>query len=107
MKFNLSEWALKHRSFVIFCMIAATIGGAVSYFRLGRDEDPAFIIKTMVVQAAWPGASLNDTLQQVTERLERTLQETPSLDFVRSYTSAGRHDDLRYSEASDQGGGGS
>jgi multidrug efflux pump subunit AcrB len=89
MKFNLSEWALKHRSFVIFCMIAATIGGTVSYFRLGRDEDPAFIIKTMVVQAAWPGASLNDTLQQVTERLERTLQETPSLNYVRSYTSAG------------------
>src|SRR5271165_1546445 len=89
MKFNLSEWALKHRSFVIFCMIAATIGGTVSYFRLGRDEDPAFIIKTMVVQAGWPGASLNDTLQQVTERLERTLQETPGLDFVRSYTSAG------------------
>ena len=89
MKFNLSEWALKHRSFVIFCMIAATIGGTVSYFRLGRAEDPSFIIKTMVVQAAWPGASLNDTLQQVTERLERTLQETPSLDFVRSYTSAG------------------
>jgi multidrug efflux pump subunit AcrB len=89
MKFNLSEWALQHRSFVIFCMIAATIGGSVSYFRLGRDEDPAFTIKTMVVQAAWPGASLNDTLLQVTERLERTLQETPSLDFVRSYTSAG------------------
>ncbi len=89
MKFNLSEWALKHRSFVIFFMIAATIGGAISYFRLGRDEDPAFIIKTMVVQAAWPGASLNDTLQQVTERLERKLQETPGLDFVRSYTSAG------------------
>ena len=89
MNFNLSEWALKHRSFVIFCMIAATIGGTVSYFRLGRAEDPSFIIKTMVVQAAWPGASLNDTLQQVTERLERTLQETPSLDFVRSYTSAG------------------
>src|SRR5580704_2786748 len=89
MNFNLSEWALKHRSFVIFCMIAATIGGTVSYFRLGRAEDPAFTIKTMVVQAAWPGASLNDTLQQVTERLERTLQETPSLDFVRSYTSAG------------------
>jgi multidrug efflux pump len=89
MKFNLLEWALKHRSFVIFCMIAETIGGTVSYFRLSRAEDPSFIIKTMVVQAAWPGASLNDTLQQVTERLERTLQETPSLDFVRSYTSAG------------------
>lgn len=90
MKFNLSEWALNHRSFVIFCMVAATIAGTISYFRLGRDEDPAFVIKTMVVQASWPGASLNDTLLQVTERLERTLQETPGLDFVRSNTSAGR-----------------
>jgi multidrug efflux pump subunit AcrB len=90
MKFNLSEWALNHRSFVIFCMVAATIAGTISYLRLGRDEDPAFVIKTMVVQASWPGASLNDTLLQVTERLERTLQETPRLDFVRSNTSAGR-----------------
>jgi multidrug efflux pump subunit AcrB len=89
MKFNLSEWALNHRSFVIFCMFAASIAGMVSFLRLGRNEDPAFVIKTMVVQAAWPGATLDDTLQQVTERLERTLQETPSLDFVRSYTSAG------------------
>jgi multidrug efflux pump len=89
MKFNLSEWALKHRSFVIYCMVAAIIAGMVSYLRLGRNEDPAFVIKTMVVQAAWPGATLNDTLHQITERLERTLQETPSLDFVRSYTSAG------------------
>ena len=88
MKFNLLEWALKHRSFVIFCMIAATIGGTVCYFRLSRAEDPSFIIKTMVVQAAWPGASLNDTLQQVTERLERTLQETPSLDFSFAATRA-------------------
>ena len=58
----------------------------VSYYRLGRSEDPSFIIKTMVVQAAWPGATVEDTLKQVTERLERTLQETPNLDFLRSYT---------------------
>ena len=86
---NLSEWALKHRSFVIYIMVAAVIAGMVAYYRLGRNEDPPFIIKTMVVQAAWPGATLEDTLQQVTERLERALQETPSLDFVRSYSSAG------------------
>ena len=86
---NLSEWALKHRSFVIYVMVAAVIAGLVAFNRLGRNEDPAFIIKTMIVQAAWPGATLDDTLLQVTERLERKLQETPGLDFVRSFTSAG------------------
>ena len=57
--------------------------------RLGRNEDPTFIIKTMVVKAAWPGATVEDTLNQITERLERTLEETPHLDFLRSYTTAG------------------
>ena len=70
-------------------MIIAVIAGIFSYFRLGRSEDPSFIIKTMVVQAAWPGATVEDTLKQVTERLERKLQETPHLDFIRSFTSAG------------------
>src|SRR5262249_25767897 len=86
---NLSDWALKDRSFVIYLMIASVIAGLVSYYRLGRNEDPAFIIKTMIVQAAWPGATMDDTLKQVTERLERTLQETPNLDFVRSFTRPG------------------
>jgi multidrug efflux pump subunit AcrB len=70
-------------------MIALMIVGAMSYYRLGRNEDPAFTFRTMVVQAAWPGATLQETLDQVTERIERTLQETPSLDFLRSYTRAG------------------
>ena len=86
---NLSEWALKHRSLVAYLMIVAVIAGALSYFRLGRSEDPTFIIKTMVVQAAWPGATVEETLKQVTERLERKLQETPHLDFLRSFTRAG------------------
>jgi len=87
---NLSEWALKHRSFMIYCMIAVTIAGLGAYFQLGRNEDPEFTFRTMVVQAAWPGATLDETLQQVTERLERKLQETRDLDFLRSYTSAGQ-----------------
>src|SRR5262245_66151332 len=87
---NLSEWALRHRSLVAYIMIVAVIAGVYSYFRLGRSEDPSFIIKTMVVQAAWPGATVEDTIKQVTERLERKLQETPKLDFLRSYTTAGR-----------------
>jgi multidrug efflux pump subunit AcrB len=90
MQFNLSKWALEHRSFVVYLMIAATIAGLGSFYRLGRDEDPPFVIKTMVVQAAWPGANLDDTLLQVTDRLERTLQETPNLDFLRSFTSPGK-----------------
>jgi multidrug efflux pump subunit AcrB len=89
MRFNLSEWALGNRSLVVYFMIVAVAAGIMSYKRLGRAEDPTFIIKTMVVQAAWPGATLEDTLNQVTERLERTLQETPKLDFLRSYTNAG------------------
>ena len=86
---NLSEWALKHRSLVAYIMIVAVIAGVLSYFRLGRSEDPTFIIKTMIVQAAWPGATIEETLKQVTERLERKLQETPHLDFLRSFTRAG------------------
>jgi multidrug efflux pump len=86
---NLSEWALTHRSLTIFLMMVAVGAGVISYFRLGRSEDPSFVIKTMVVQAAWPGATAEETLKQVTERLERTLQETPRLDYLRSFTRAG------------------
>ncbi len=86
---NLSAWALRHRSFVIYCMIAVIVAGLHSYFSLGRDEDPNFTFRTMVVQALWPGATIDETLKQVTERIERKLQETKSLDFIRSYTTAG------------------
>ena len=56
-EFNLSAWALRNRSIVAYLMIVMMIAGVIAYFRLGRSEDPTFIIKTMVVQAAWPGAS--------------------------------------------------
>ncbi len=86
---NLSAWALQHRSFMIYCMIAVVVAGVTSYLNLGRDEDPNFTFRTMVVQAAWPGATIDETMKQVTERLERKLQETRSLDFLRSYTRPG------------------
>src|SRR5262249_56143717 len=89
MGFNPSAWALKHRSFVVYCMIAASLAGAFAFYRLGRAEDPPFTIRTMVVKAAWPGATIDETLLQVTERLERTLEETPHLDFLRSFTKPG------------------
>ena len=87
---NLSEWALANRSMVIFLMIVAVVAGTFSFQRLGRGEDPAFTFRTMVVSAAWPGATVEETLNQVTERLERTIQETDYLDRVRSYTTAGQ-----------------
>ncbi|MFO0994009.1 MAG: efflux RND transporter permease subunit [Hyphomicrobiales bacterium] len=87
--FNLSDWALKHRSLVVYMMIVAVVAGLAAYYRLGRNEDPSFVIKTMVVSAAWPGASVEETLNQLTERIERKLEETPHLDFLRSYTKPG------------------
>ena len=87
---NLSDWALRHRALVWFLMVIIVAMGLFSYRRLGRNEDPDFTIKTMVVQAGWPGATVDDTLKQVTDRIEKKLQETPGLDFIRSYTTAGR-----------------
>ncbi len=87
---NLSEWALRHRALIWFLMVIIVAMGLLSYKRLGRNEDPDFTIKTMVVQAGWPGATVDETLNQVTDRIEKKLQETPGLDFVRSFTTAGR-----------------
>ena len=87
---NLSEWALSKRSLVVFLMILAVVAGTISFTNLGRGEDPAFTFRSMVVGAAWPGATVEETMQQVTERLERTLQETDHLERVRSYTTAGQ-----------------
>ena len=86
---NLSEWAITHRSLVAYLMIAAVLAGVLSFLRLGRAEDPSFTFRTMVVSAAWPGATVDETILQVTERLERKLQETPYLENIRSYTTAG------------------
>ena len=87
---NLSEWALAKRSLVVFLMIVAVVAGTFSFMNLGRGEDPAFTFRTMVVAAAWPGATVDETLNQVTERIERKLQETDYLERVRSYTTAGQ-----------------
>jgi multidrug efflux pump subunit AcrB len=88
--FNLSDWALHHRSFVWYLLIIALIAGTFSYLRLGREEDPAFTIKTMIIQAALPGATAEQTLTQVTDRIEKKLQDLDSLDFTRSVTSPGK-----------------
>ncbi|WP_085702752.1 efflux RND transporter permease subunit [Pseudomonas sp. B15(2017)] len=87
--FNLSEWALKHQSFVWYLMFVALLMGVFSYFNLGREEDPSFTIKTMVIQTRWPGATQEETLKQVTDRIEKKLEELDSLDYVKSYTRPG------------------
>jgi multidrug efflux pump len=71
-------------------MLVIAVAGIASYLRLGRSEDPDFTVKTMVVQVAWPGATVGDTLEQITDRVERKLQETPNLDYLKSYTIAGQ-----------------
>ena len=90
MNLNLTEWATRHRSLVIYFMLVIVVAGVGSYLRLGRSEDPDFTVKTMVVQVGWPGATVSDTLQQITDRLERKLQETPNLDYLKSYTTPGK-----------------
>lgn len=87
--FNLSEWALNHRSLVWYFMIVSTIAGLVSYFNLGRAEDPDFTIKTMIIQAAWPGATVEQTMSQVTDRIEKKLEEIATLEYSKSINTAG------------------
>ncbi len=88
-RFNLSDWALRHRSFVWFLLIASMIAGAISYNNLGREEDPNFTIKVMVISAALPGATIDETRDQVTARIERKLEELDELYFTRSVTMPG------------------
>lgn len=88
--FNLSAWALQQQPLIIFLMLATLLGGAYAYLHLGRNEDPPFTIKTMVVQANWPGASVTDSINLVTDKLEEKLEEVPYLDRLDSYTRAGQ-----------------
>ena len=87
---NLSEWAINHRALVTFFMLFVAVAGVNAYLHLGRNEDPEFTIKTMVVQAYLPGATVKETTEQLTDKIEKKLQETPSLDYIRSYTLSGQ-----------------
>lgn len=88
-RMNLSDWALRHRSFIFFLMLACTLAGTLDFFRLGRSEDPVFTVKTMLVKAVWPGASIDETVNLVTDKLEKKLEEVPNLDYLKSETKAG------------------
>ncbi len=72
---NLSAWAAARQSLIIYFMLTALVAGIASFIKLGRAEDPVFTIRTMLVRAIWPGATLPDMIDQVTERIERKLQE--------------------------------
>ncbi|MGV1925059.1 efflux RND transporter permease subunit [Agrobacterium tumefaciens] len=89
-KFNLSDWALEHRSLVWYFMLVFVLAGVFSYLNLGREEDPNFTIKTMVISAQWPGASAEEVARQVTDRIEKKLEELDNLDYLRSQTVAGK-----------------
>jgi multidrug efflux pump subunit AcrB len=86
---NLSAWATRSRALTVYLMVVAVIAGGFAFVNLGRDEDPTFTIKTMLVTAVWPGATMEETLDQLTDRLERRLEETTGLDALRSITRPG------------------
>ncbi|KAB2919230.1 MAG: efflux RND transporter permease subunit [Hyphomicrobiaceae bacterium] len=87
--FNLSRWAIDHGSFTAFLLVLLLAAGAFSLLRIGQKEDPDFTFRVMVVQVLWPGATAEEMQDQVVDKIERKLQETPGLDFIRSYTRPG------------------
>lgn len=87
---NLAEWAIKHKPVVYFFIFFILLGGLWSYFHLGRSEDPDFTIRQAVVSAAWPGATAEQITEQVTDPLEKKLQDTKGLDYLKSFTHDGK-----------------
>lgn len=88
-RFNVSRWALEHPALTRYLMVVLMVLGIAAYFQLGQDEDPPFTFRAMVVQAFWPGASAQQMAEQVTDKIEKTLQEVPYSDRIRSYTKPG------------------
>ena len=88
-RFNLSQWALDHQAFTRYLMIVLMLLGVAAYFQLGQDEDPPFTFRAMVVRAYWPGATAQQMAEQVSDRIEKTLQEVPYADKIRSYSKPG------------------
>lgn len=88
-RFNLSEWAISHRAFTGFVLVLLVAGGIFAYFMLEQREDPKFTFRVMVVKTLYPGATALEVEEQVTDRLEKKLQELPHLDYLRSYSKPG------------------
>ncbi len=87
--FNLSKWALDHPALTRYLMVVLMLLGFAAYFQLGQDEDPPFTFRVMVVRTYWPGATAQQVAEQVTDKIERTLQEVPYADKIRSYSKPG------------------
>ena len=87
--FNLSAWALKNRTLVLYAMALLALIGAMSYGKLGQSEDPPFTFRAMVVRTLWPGASAEEVARQVTDRIERKLLETGKYENLRAYSRPG------------------
>lgn len=87
--FNISRWALEHPALTRYLMVVLMVLGFAAYFQLGQDEDPPFTFRAMVVQAVWPGATAQQMADQVTDKIEKALQEVPNADIIRSYTKPG------------------
>ena len=87
--FNLSAWALGHRTLVLFLLIVATIAGVIAFGRLGRAEDPNFTFKVMIIRTSWPGATAREVERLVTEPVEKKLEEVPYYDYAQSYSRPG------------------
>jgi multidrug efflux pump len=88
-RINVSRWALEHPALTRYLMVVLMVLGFAAYFQLGQDEDPPFTFRAMVVRAFWPGATAQQMAEQVTDRIEKTLQEAPYADIIRSYTKPG------------------
>ncbi len=87
--FNLSRWAIDHAPLTRFLMVVLMVLGTNAFFQLGQDEDPPFTFRIMVVRAFWPGATAQQMAEQVADKVERTLQEVPHADKIRSYSKPG------------------
>jgi multidrug efflux pump subunit AcrB len=87
--FNLSRWAIEHAPLTRYLMVVLMVLGIAAYFQLGQDEDPPFTFRAMVVRTYWPGATAQQVAEQVTDKIERTLQEVPNADKIRSYSKPG------------------
>lgn len=88
-RFNLSDWTLHHRTLVGYFLFALALMGVFSYGRLSQAEDPPFTFKLMVIRSFWPGATAQQVELQLTDKIEKKLQETPYIDRVASYSRPG------------------
>jgi multidrug efflux pump len=88
-KFNLSQWAIEHAALTRYLMVVLMLLGFAAYFQLGQDEDPPFTFRVMAIRTFYPGATAQQVTEQVIDKIEKTLQEVPLADKIRSYAKPG------------------